>query len=331
VWIVSFLVVLPSFFLAQMVNDHGWNVFVHRSRIVSLIRWRRLELIAYAAFFAFTVAWGVLSPVDYRDAPSWDVALVQQNIDPWQGGFRTYERSLEVLLDQSNRAIAEHDPDVVIWSETSFVPSIDYHTRYRTDQERYELVRTLRVPFTELFPIERQFAWLHRMLVENDTTFWEAGTDATVFELDGVRFSTPICFEDTFGYLSRDFVRAGAQIIVNLTNDLWSYSEPSAMQHLGMAVFRTVENRRSMVRSTNGGMTAIIDPNGAITDMYPPFREGYLAGTVPIYTERDTLYNAWGDWLAWVFTGLAGIFLLVGVLRIWSRSLIDKARATIGK
>ncbi len=384
VWIVSFLVVLPSFFLAQMVNDHGWNVFVHRSRIVSLIRWRRLELIAYAAFFAFTVAWGVLSPVDYRDAPSWDVALVQQNIDPWQGGFRTYERSLEVLLDQSNRAIAEHDPDVVIWSETSFVPSIDYHTRYRTDQERYELVRTLRdyldgrdipfvignsdgqlrrnsdgeldrvdynavlvfnedgtiqntyrklhlVPFTEHFPFERQFPWLHRMLVENDTTFWEAGTDATVFELDGVRFSTPICFEDTFGYLSRDFVRAGAQIIVNLTNDLWSYSEPSAMQHLGMAVFRTVENRRSMVRSTNGGMTAIIDPNGAITDMYPPFREGYLAGTVPIYTERDTLYNAWGDWLAWVFTGLAGIFLLVGVLRIWSRSLIDKARATIGK
>ena len=153
----------------------------------------------------------------------------------------------------------------------------------------------------------------------------------TVFELDGVRFSTPICFEDTFGYLSRDFIRAGAQVMVNLTNDLWSYSEPAAMQHLGMAVFRTVENRRSMVRSTNGGMTAIIDPNGEIVDMYPPFQEGYLVGTVPIYTERNTLYTAWGDWLAWVFTGLAGIFLLFGVLRVWGRSLIDKARATIGK
>lgn len=384
VWIVSFLVVVPSFFLGQIINDHGAAVFVHFSRLRSIVQWRRLELILYALFFAATIVWGFLGPVDYRGAPRWNVALIQQNIDPWRGGFRTYERSLEVLLRESERAIEAEDPDVVIWSETSFVPSIDYHTRYRTDQARYELVRELReyldgrdvpfiignsdgqlrrndegelervdynavltfnrdgtlqgtyrklhlVPFTEHFPYERQLPWLHRLLVENDTTFWEAGTDWTVFELDGHRFSTPICFEDTFGYLSRGFVRRGAEVIVNMTNDLWSHSEAAAMQHLGMAVFRTVENRRSMVRSTNGGMTAIIDPNGRITEMYPPFVAGYLAGDVPIYTESSTLYTAWGDWLAYVFTVAAVLLLSFGAVRAWIRPLIDKADDTVGK
>ncbi|MFP4152880.1 MAG: apolipoprotein N-acyltransferase [Alkalispirochaeta sp.] len=384
VWIVSFFVVIPSFFLGQLVNDHGWGLFRSASRLRSVVLWRRPELFGYAAFVLFTITWGIVSPVDYEDAPEWDVALIQQNIDPWRGGFRTYERSLDILLEESEKAIAAHDPDAVIWSETSFVPSIDYHTRYRTDQERYELVRRLRdyldqrgipfvignsdgqlrrndegelervdynavlvfnadgslqgtyrklhlVPFTEHFPYERQFPWLHRLLVENDTTFWEAGTEWTVFELNGHRFSTPICFEDTFGYLSRGFVRRGSEVIVNLTNDLWSHSEPAAMQHLGMAVFRTVENRRSMVRSTNGGMTAIIDPNGRITGIYPAFTQGYLAGTVPVYTDSTTLYTAWGDWLAWVFVALAAVFLLFGVTRVWIRPLIDKAHGTVGK
>jgi apolipoprotein N-acyltransferase len=384
VWIVSFLLVLPAFFLGQIICDHGWSIFAHASRLKSVILWRRLELITYTGMVVAALIWGLFSQVDYGDARQWRVALVQQNIDPWRGGFRTYRESLDVLLRESERAIEAHDPEAVIWSETSFVPSIDYHTRYRTDQDRYDLVRELRqylnsrdipfvignsdgqlrrdrsgelqrvdynavlvfnrdgaiqdtyrklhlVPFTEHFPYEDTFPGLHRLLVENDTTFWEAGTDWTVFELDGIRFSTPICFEDTFGYLSRGFIREGAEVIVNLTNDLWSYSEPSAMQHLGMAVFRTVENRRSMVRSTNGGMTAIIDPNGRITDMYPPFQAGYLYGEVPVYTGKDTLYTAWGDWLAYLFVVLAAGFLLFGMMRMWLPPLIDKARTTIGK
>ncbi len=384
VWIVSFLVVLPAFFIGQVISDHGWSIFVHPARLRSVILWRRLELVTYAVMIVSALAWGVLSRVDYTGVRRWRVALIQQNIDPWRGGFQTYRNSLEVLLRESEKAIESHNPEAIVWSETSFVPSIDYHTRYRTDQDRYELVRQLReylnrrdlpfvignsdgqlrrnrsgelervdynavlvfirdgtlqdtyrklhlVPFTEHFPYEDAFPGLYRLLVETDTTFWKAGTDWTVFEVDGIRFSTPICFEDTFGYISRGFIREGAEVIVNLTNDLWSYSEPSAMQHLGMAVFRTVENRRSMVRSTNGGMTAIIDPNGRITAMYPPFTEGYLYGEVPVYTGKDTLYTAWGDWLAYLFVVLAVLFLGFGLMRTWIPPLIDKVRTTVGK
>lgn len=380
VWIISFFVVLPSFFLAQIIRDtSGASVAAY----LKTVQQRIPELAAYGAFFLFVLVYGIISPVDYSDSPKWTVALVQQNVDPWVGGFRAYEESLEILLRQSDRALRESDPDIVVWSETSFVPSIDFHTRYRQDQPRYELVRELReylaaqtvpfvignsdgqlvrdsrgelvrrdynavlhfgprgelkgtyrkkhlVPFTEHFPFEEQLPWMHRMLVEANTNFWEHGQEWTVFEQDGIRFSTPICFEDTFGYLSRGFIQHGAQVIVNLTNDLWSYSEPSAMQHMGMAVFRAVENRRSMVRSTNGGMTTIVDPNGRLLDLYPPFKEGYLTGTVPVFTGRDTVYTAHGDWLAFVFVGLAPVVLLSGAARrvVLARSgnhgIIDK-------
>jgi apolipoprotein N-acyltransferase len=122
--------------------------------------------------------------------------------------------------------------------------------------------------------------WLHRLLVENNTNFWrERGASSPCIRSSaGVRFSTPICFEDTFGYLSRAFVRQGAELIVNLTNDLWSKAEPSAMQHMAMAVFRAVENRRSLVRSTNGGMTTIIDPERARSSRPLPAIQGGLPG-----------------------------------------------------
>ena len=372
VWIISFMVVLPSFFIGQVINDHQIQLFASWRRLKAVLHWRRLELIGYAALMGAAVVYGIFATVDYSQSPTWRLALVQQNIDPWVGGFRAYERSLEVLRRESDRAIAAEDPDAVIWSETSFVPSINYHTRYRTDQERYALVQELMdyiestdlpfvignsdgqlrrdadgelrrvdynavlafeaggqlqetyrklhlVPFTEHFPYEAQLPWLHRLLVENNTNFWEEGSDWTLFELNGITFATPICFEDTFGYLSREFVRQGAEVIVNLTNDLWSYSEPSAMQHMGMAVFRAVENRRSVVRSTNGGMTSIIDPNGTLLDMYPPFTEGYLAGDVPVYTESSTVYTAWGDWLAMVFVFSAGASVLIGLVRMVAR------------
>ena len=82
-----------------------------------------------------------------------------------------------------------------------------------------------------------------------------------------------------------------------------------------MAVFRAVENRRSVVRSTNGGMTNIIDPNGRILSSLPPFVEGYLAGSVPIHKGAPTLYMRWGDWLPPVLLVLSLAGLVVGLVR----------------
>lgn len=357
VWGVSLMVVYPSAFIGNAL-----------SRGLQHLResWRsRLGPAAvYVAAFGAVVLYGLFTQVDTSQSRQWKVALVQQDVDPWKGGYNAYRQSLDVLLRQSRRAIMQN-PDIVIWSETSFVPAIDWHTRYRPDTETYGLVKELRafldtqtvpyvvgnddgelkrveendevrvdfnaailfdkgrivdtyrklhlVPFTEGFPFEKQLPGIYQWLKNADTHFWEKGKVYTVFEADGVRFSTPICFEDTFGYLCRGFVTQGAQVLVNMTNDAWSFSVPCAMQHMTMAVFRAVENRRSVVRSTNGGMTTIIDPNGRILSTLAPFTEGYLLGAVPVYTQTTTFYTRWGDWFPWVLLIVSAAALAAGV------------------
>ena len=195
---------------------------------------------------------------------------------------------------------------------------VDFNAAILFDKGR--IVDTYRnstsLPFTESFPFEKQLPGIYAWLKSADTHFWEKGTVYTVFEADGVRFSTPICFEDTFGYLCRGFVRKGAEVLVNITNDAWSRSVPCAMQHMTMAVFRAVENRRSVVRSTNGGMTTIIDPNG--TDPFdPPSLHGgiLVRRRAPVYTATTTLYTRWGDWFPWFLLAGSVAMTAIGIGR----------------
>lgn len=157
--------------------------------------------------------------------------------------------------------------------------------------------------------------------MDHDYHFWEKGTEYTVFNAAGVKFSTPICYEDVFGYISRNFVKRGAQVIVNMTNDSWSGAVSAEVQHMQMAVFRAIENRRSVVRSTNSGMTVIIDPDGRILKSLKPFTEGYLVGDVPVYDGTVTLYTVLGNWFAFLFLALSAILLGFGIIRY---IIIDK-------
>lgn len=356
VWGVSFLVVFPSVFIAEILSMAWMTQGIPEVKG----RLRRIFYIPalYAVAFVCTLVFGFLTRTDLSDTPEKRFALVQHNVDPWKFD---YEDALDILTGLSEKAM-ESDPDIVVWSETAFVPAIDFHTKYRSNHETYELVKRLKqymaeqkvpyiignddgqlkrmggaeridynaallfengeitdrywkthlVPFTEYFPFKKSLPRIYKWLEEADTHFWEKGDSYTVFQTAGMKFSTPICFEDTFGYLSREFVRGGAEVLVNLTNDSWSFSVPAMNQHLAMGVFRAVENRRSMVRSTNGGITCVIDPNGSITAELPAFTENYLVADVPVFTAQTTLYTRWGDWFGWVCLTISFILLLSG-------------------
>ncbi|HCM27362.1 MAG TPA: apolipoprotein N-acyltransferase [Treponema sp.] len=361
VWGVCALVVFPSAWLAGGFEHgrSGFLAFLQRES-VSLAVWSFALIAAFAYGFTFQV--------DYSGAPSKRIALIQHNTDPWRGGITAYRENFLTLKRLSEEALAQElKPDLVVWSETAFVPRLYWHRTYRDDPDSYVLVKELDdflasttvpflignddgrkevsasgelervdynaailfeagvektvyrklhlVPFTEHFPYERQLPVIYKALRDADTHFWKKGSEATVFETAGMRFSTPICFEDTFGYLSRRFVRAGAELIVNITNDAWANSLPAQMQHATMAVFRAVENRRTVVRSTASGQTCAIDPNGRIIAMAEPFTETQLTVDVPIFTARRTLYTWYGDLWAWLFIAASALALAGGVVR----------------
>jgi apolipoprotein N-acyltransferase len=192
---------------------------------------------------------------------------------------------------------------------------VDYNAAILFDKGRIAGVyRKLHlVPFTEHFPYKKQLPFIYNMLKKADTHFWEKGEEATVFSGPGFTFSAPICFEDTFGYLSRNFTRRGADVLINLTNDAWSKSLPAQNQHLSTAVFRAVENRRPLLRATISGQTCVIEPSGKITAMASPFSEAWINEAVPI-VKKTTFYTLYGDYLAFIFIFLAAALLISGAL-----------------
>jgi len=346
-------------------------------QIVSFFNSEKIPAVIWGIALAASLVFGFTKISDFSSFPSTNIALVQQNTDPWEAESAptqyqinlAYRRDLQVLKQLSDEALASSPkPDLVVWAETAFIPRIYWHTTYRDDQdswlmvkelldylskqdtpflignddarqdmaknpdpyERYrvdynaamyfkngQLTETYRkthlVPFTEHFPYEKQLPFMYNMLKAQDTHFWEKGDTYTVFQGNGFAFSTPICFEDTFGYLSRNFVRAGADVLVNITNDAWAKSLPSQNQHLSMAIFRAVENSRSLVRATSSGQTCAVNPNGRVIAIAPPFTEARLNVKVPI-VKGTTFYTQHGDYLAYIFTGAAVILLLSGAV-----------------
>ena len=153
------------------------------------------------------------------------------------------------------------------------------------------------IPFAESIPFVKQ-KWMRRLMERfiGFSSSWTAGEKAVVMETSSFTFGTPICFEDAFSGICRGFVREGAELLLNLTNDSWSQSYSAELQHMAASRFRTVENRRTLARSANSGITAVIDAEGRIMASLPPFTAGYLAVEVPIQSARQTVYCLLGDW-----------------------------------
>lgn len=181
----------------------------------------------------------------------------------------------------------------------------------------YSYAKRHPVPFAEAIPF-MEYPWMQTFmskLVGLDGG-WTMGSEATVMSVpDGsggsAGFGVPICFEDAFADVCRDFFDSGAEFLVNLTNDSWSRTISAELQHFTVARFRAVEERRTLVRSTNGGYTCVIGAKGEVLADLPLFEKAVLAVDVPIFDSgRRTVYSVLGDWFVYaLLAGLAWVTL----------------------
>jgi apolipoprotein N-acyltransferase len=177
------------------------------------------------------------------------------------------------------------------------------------------------VPFAESIPFYEHDSvkWFFKNVI-GVWNPWVMGTRQTVFRapLRGGRelaFGAPICFEDAFGDLCRGFILRGADMWLNLTNDYWSKTVFSEVQHYQAARFRAVENRRVLVRSTNGGVTVVVGPFGEVIASLPLFTRETLEVDIPVYREPGlTFYTRHGDWFPKVLGALLVVLLLAEVI-----------------
>lgn len=166
------------------------------------------------------------------------------------------------------------------------------------------------VPFGEYVPAPFGFV----SNISTEVGDFVPGKELKVLRAGDRSIGAFICYEAAFPHLVRRFAAAGAQLFVNLSNDGWWGQTAAREQHLKIARMRAAENRRWLLRATNDGITATIDPAGRVQRHLPSYVEGAVR-TGFGYIESTTFYTRYGDW----FIVACAVLAATALLPSWGR------------
>ena len=176
-------------------------------------------------------------------------------------------------------------------------------------QRRFSYDKIHLVPFGEYEP----FPLIHQVVssVSEEVGGFRKGKDRNVGTFpNGNKFSTFICYEAIYAGEVRQFADRGAELLINISNDGWFGTSQAAEQHLRMARVRAVENRRWIVRDTNSGISASIDPYGNVHRVM--HRDERNSADLPYDFRTDkTIYTRFGDWFAWMCVLVSAILVVI--------------------
>ena len=168
--------------------------------------------------------------------------------------------------------------------------------------------------FGERIPLANTFPEIRRWFPRSST--FTSGESLEPLRLGALTFLPTICYEDILPALVRRLWRSGGptSVLINLTNDSWFGDSHEPMIHLALASFRAIETRRALIRSTNTGISALVDPVGRITARSGQWRREVVVGDVPVIERGDsTVYMRVGDIVGWLACG--GVLLGVVAAR----------------
>ena len=192
-----------------------------------------------------------------------------------------------------------------------------YNTAFLTDARgeilgRFHKIKLLMfgeyLPFSSYFPSIKQLS--------PATGDYVPGSELNLMNIDelGVKIAPLICYEDIIPSFSRKFKEKGANVLINLTNDAWFGKTVAPYQHLLLAVPRAVENRTFLIRATNTGVSAIIDPLGRVVKQSDIFEQQTLTGEVRLMENGNTFYVDYGHYFYTICLLITDIYL-IAILR----------------
>lgn len=164
--------------------------------------------------------------------------------------------------------------------------------------------------FGETLPMSRLIPAIGKLFGGN---WFTHGSSFRHLRLNGTTFLPTVCYEDIIPSLPRRIWRndGPADVLVNVTNDSWYGDTHEPTIHLVLASFRSIESRRALIRSTNTGISAIVDPAGRIVERTGQWTRETLVANVPLIKDGSTtIYMRFGDVVAWIALVLLGIGLI---------------------
>jgi apolipoprotein N-acyltransferase len=345
---LSFMVVFTNVILLATVRRFILETQVKPMR-------PHFELTLTMAGIVGVMGFGLHAMKVHREAKPLNIALVQPNIPRDEKFSVEFANKTFDLFTQLSRPAVESSAkaDLLVWPESSMPGPVltdelshrfvmDFSASAKTDLvlgtidlnetdaynaamlvsdagARLQMYRKVHlVPFGEYVPGRKTIPLLARIVGDQVPADFAFGKEFTVFKLteDKAKVAPLICFEDTIGDLTRQFVLAGANLLVNVTNDGWFLRSAGSRQHLANAVFRCVETRLPMVRAANTGVTCFINEHGNITQILldehgSQFTAGTLAGQVAIAVNAEqTFYVRHGELFMFGCVAVAGLTLV---------------------
>ena len=185
------------------------------------------------------------------------------------------------------------------------------------------------VPFAEFLPfIDHPIVQKFFDKLVGFSSGYNQGSHYKIFSIknskgENINFACPICYEDAFPSLCASLHEKGSDLLINLTNDSWSKTDSAEYQHFAIAFFRAIELRTPLVRATNSGYSAVVDPTGKIIADLPLFTATGTVVEIPLYAHRTTFYAQWQDWLPFLFL----IIALASMFSYW-KSMKKQSFAT---
>jgi apolipoprotein N-acyltransferase len=179
---------------------------------------------------------------------------------------------------------------------------------------QYDKIRLM--PFGEYVPLPRWMPGANMVgAIVGDFT---PGTNYSLMNVGDIRAGVFICIESAYPSIARSFTQAGADVLINISND--GYLGPTAVmrQHLANVVFRAVENGRPVLRVTNSGISAYITPEGEVKDATEAFQTAVRIWRIGLNENTSTFYSRRGD----LFVAFSTIIsMLIFAATFWQRKL----------
>lgn len=321
-------------------------------------RWKAY-LVLFAVLFILPYIYGMKVMTQPVKGKEIKIALLQGNIEQkikWDERFLDY--NLQTYMDMSRKA-AQDRVDLIVWPESAApcylaaeslyftqvqslcdelntplligtndylsVPPdrLDYYnsaflfTPHGGYPQVYNKIHL--VPFSEKVPYEEKHH-LSKKIQLGQSDF-SSGKELTIFKIPRGKFATLICFESVYPELVRDFVNRGAEFLVNITNDGWFGKTHGPYQHARIAIFRAIENRISIARCANTGISMFIDPYGRTSQVTKIFTRTIVADMIHMksdgkrFPENQTLYARYGDWFAEICCLISFLAVFIAVIR----------------
>jgi len=164
------------------------------------------------------------------------------------------------------------------------------------------------VPLAEQVPLSDVFPKLKKINI--GVANYSSGKENVVFTADNRRFSSLICYESTFPGINRQHVNLGVDFITFLVNDAWYTTWPEPEQHARQSIYRAIENRRSVIRCANTGISLVIDPSGKVREK-TNLNEKTTITTVVKKTNYTTFYTKFGNVFVYILLIILGTLFVL--------------------